>query len=77
MPQLNLVNKYLTLTGKGEESSYLSESIIPKMDVIARQEFELAYHNVTGQYVSHYAMVTPQISLTFIQVILLGNFIDR
>ena len=39
---------------KGLEEVYsLPDGISPKMDVIARLEFELTYYDVSVQYVSH------------------------
>ena len=34
------------------------KGISPKVNVIARLEFELAYYDVVVQYVSHYATTT-------------------
>ena len=40
------------ITEKKEES-YLSNGVRPKVNSIARLEFELAYHDVKEQHVSH------------------------
>ena len=43
------------------ESSYLSKGISPKVNVLAWQEFELAYYDVAVLHVSHNAAKTPSL----------------
>ena len=46
---------YLTYSWKG----VIREFLLSKMNLIASQEFELTYYNVTIQYISQYTMGTP------------------
>ena len=49
--------------------------ICPKVNIIARLEFELVYYELTVQYISHYTMGTPRPSVD--RFIVISVLIDR
>ena len=50
---------YFISRWKDKEVNNFAKGINPKVNVIVRLEFELAYYDVTVQHISQYAMGTP------------------
>ena len=56
------------LTKRNKGFLIFPKGISPKVNVILWLVFELAYHNVTIQHVSHYTMGTHTLSLVYIYI---------